>query len=192
MQERNGYTIVEMLVTIVIFTVLLMALYFMFSTFYRQQQNNISTLRAMENANRLMGNLGRELRQANRAENGNYILATVTAQTLSFYSDVDQDGSTEKVTYAFSGTDLRRTVVEPGTGNTYAGAGTTTTVCTGVQNGSAAIFTYYDKSYLGSGSALTLPVNAPSVVTVGAVIDLRPLNKSTPLHFETKIHLRNY
>jgi prepilin-type N-terminal cleavage/methylation domain-containing protein len=189
----SGYTLVEMLVAISIFAILMLAVSTLFLTFYRQQSVDMGALQSTHDANYTLDLLSRELRRANRGENGNYVLIGATASALSFYSDIDNDGATEKVAYALSGTELRRTLTEPGADHSYAGAGTVRTVCANVRNGANPIFTYYDENYTGSGSAMASPIEVVRVGVVGVALDLNPANRlaSYPLHAETKVKLRN-
>lgn len=182
---------IEVVVSIAIYTLVLGALYVAFSSFYRQQGVDIEMTKQTQSANYLLDTLGRELREANRAENGSFVLSVASASALTFYSDVDDDDKMEKVIYALADTDLVKTVIEPGADNAYAGAGASKTVVGNVQN--ATVFKYYDKDFTGAGSDMTAPINVLDVRTIGIFLDLDSGSKMTSyaLHFETKINLRN-
>lgn len=190
---KNGFTLIEVIVSISIFIVLMLAINFLFVSLYRQQGTNIGMIQRINKANTTIDTMGREIREANRAESGYFTLATAGSSTLIFFSDIDEDGLTEKVSYFLDGTDLKKNVVEPGTDSKYADAGTTSVACMDVQNGSNPIFTYYDQNYIISGEPLTAPIDVLKVRLVGVSLDINsPSKKSSyPLHIETKVQFRN-
>ena len=100
---------------------------------------------------------------------------------------------TERILYFIDGTYLKKTVTEAGGDNSYAGAGSTFIACEGLQNGTTAAFTYYDKNYTGAESALDTPADVLKVRLVGVSLTFNSSkrNSSYPLHIETKIELRN-
>ena len=137
--------------------------------------------------------LAKEVRESNRGENGSFALAIASTNQLTFFDDVDSDGLTEKISYFLNGTDLKRSVIEPGATFLYSGTAVTTVVLTDVRNNSVPIFTYYDEDYTGTQSSMSSPVDVLDVKLVGVSITVNSLNtfKSYPLHVETKIQLRN-
>ncbi len=188
--KASGFTLIEVLASIGIYTVLLLAISTLFLSLYRQQAADIGLLERTHNANVFLDTVGRELRAANRAEDGSFTLMTADGDTLAFYTDFDNDSETERVTYQLTGTNLTKTVVEPGAAKDYAGAGTTRTLCTQVRG--AQIFSYYDENYAGAGAALAEPVAFLRIKLVGIAFDLNSAGLSSyPLHFETKIRFRN-
>lgn len=187
-----GFSLIEVMVSIAIFTVLMLSLNLVFVSLYRQQGNDMAMLERLQQSGRLVEQMGKELRGCNRGENGHFALAVVADTSLTFFSDVDNDGQTEMVAYALSGNNLMRTVTEPGADKTYATAGTPAVVCAGVRTGNP-IFTYYGEDYTGSESPLAVPVSVLDVKLVGVDFTLSSPNgnSSYPLHTETKIELRN-
>jgi len=146
-------------------------------------------------ANRFIKTISKEIREASNGVGVGSLWVTAGENSLTFYSDVNGDGLAEKISYTLAEgeTDLKRTVVEPGSSPYYATEGETSIVCAEVQNGTTPIFTYYDENYVGIGDPLTPPINFVQVRLVGVSLNLNSLNKqsSYPLHVETKIHLRN-
>lgn len=191
--RKKGFTLIEVVVAVAIFTVLMLAVNMLFVSLYRQQGTSAAMIKRTQDMNYLLSTMSRELRESNRGENGNFFIAQAASSTIVFYSDLDDDGLTEKISYALAGTNLKKTVTEPGSGSLYAGAGTVTVVCSEVQNGTTPIFTYYSKSYTGSQAPMILPVSALDVSLVGISFTVNTLsqNKSYPLHVETKVQLRN-
>jgi prepilin-type N-terminal cleavage/methylation domain-containing protein len=190
--DKTGLTLIEVVVSIGIFAVIMAALSLLFVSLYKQQGADIGLMERTHAANAAIDKMGKELREANRGENGNFAIANAGANSLVFYSDVDNDNLTERVAYVLQGTDLKRTVVEPGSDFSYSASGTTTVLCGNVRNGTNPIFKYYDENYDGSGDSLPLPVEVLKVRVVGIFLDLNSSGISSyPLHIETKIQLRN-
>lgn len=191
--KKTGFTLIEVVVSIGIFAVIMAALSLLFISLYRQQGADIGLMERTHAVNAAIDKMGRELREANRGENGNFAIANAQASSLTFYSDVDDDNLTERVTYVLQDTNLQRTVVEPGSDFSYAAAGATSVLCGNVRNGASPIFEYYDENYDGSGSSLPSPVEILKVRVVGIFLDLNSSGgmSSYPLHVETKIQFRN-
>jgi hypothetical protein len=88
----------------------------------------------------------RELRNIRAGDNAAYPLERARDQEMIFYSDIDNDGSTEKVRYSLSGTQFIKGVIEPvGFPATYPQANEKVKVLTDyVRNGTTPIFYYYN------------------------------------------------
>lgn len=191
--RKNGFTLIETIVAIGIFALMMSAISVLFISLYRSQKVDISLIERAHSAGRAIEIMSGEIREANRAENGSFHLATAESQRFIFYSDIDEDDYTEKITYSLEGTDLKKTVVEPGTNFLYQGVGVVKVVCGGVKNGTEPIFLYYDESYTGNGESLAYPVDNVAVKMVGINLFVNSENSglSSPLHIETKVQIRN-
>lgn len=188
--SEQGYTFVEVIVSVSVFAILMLGVSALFTVLYRGQGADIGLMQVTNSANRALDKMAGELRQANRSQGGSYALASATAGSITFFSDVDNDAATEKVTYAATGSALTRTLVEPGSDSKYTAAGTTTTLSANVKN--TDVFTYYDSAYTGSGSALSFPVDVVQVKLVGIALNLNsPKAAAYPIYVETKVMIRN-
>lgn len=131
---------------------------------------------ATDNARRGVEFSLQNLREATSGADGSYPLSAVATSSVTFYSDVDVDGSVEKVRYYLSGTTLYRAVTNPvGSPPSYAGqAAATTTIASYVRNftANATLFHYYGED----GVELSAPVDTADVRTVGMsiMIDVDP------------------
>lgn len=188
-----GFTLVEVIMAVAIFSLLMLAMNALFISLYRQQGVDTAITKRTQSMNYVLGTISRELRGSNRGEDGSFFIAEAGGNSLTFYSDINKDGLTEKISYALDGTDLKKTITEPGSSSLYAGAGVSFVVCPEIQNGGTPIFTYYNKSYTGSEAPMPLPVKALDISMIGVSLTANNVsqNKSYPLHVETKIQLRN-
>lgn len=135
-----------------------------------------------------------ELRSIGPAENGAYHIAHAEAQTLSFYADVDDDGSFELVRYYLDGTTLRKGVIQPTATQppTYPPATETVTdVVTGVVPG--PIFMYYTEGYPPVVTPLPSPVPLTDIrlVTVSLTVDQDPNTEPGPSTLSVSATIRN-
>ena len=127
---------------------------------------------AVYNARQAINALSKEIREANRAQNGSYLLETVNPQEFAFYCDIDNDGQTEKVRYYRDGTILKKGVVEPsGSPVVYTGTEILVNQVQYVNNQAAPIFTYFDST------------NAPVINPVDNIDTIRLV------HFNLKLNV---
>lgn len=192
-KRQQGFTLIQVIVSIAVFTMLLLAMNRLFVSIYREQRISVGMIERTNNANRVLAILGGELRQANRSKAGDYLLSAAEPGRLVFFSDIDADAEMEKVIYFLDGTELKKTVIKPGGLPYYGAGGTTTTVSSQVVNGATPIFSYYGESYDGSGSALAPPILPADVRVVGIHLELdTPSSMSAyNLTVDTKVRLRN-
>jgi hypothetical protein len=126
---------------------------------------------------------------------GAYAIVQAATSSLTFYDDIDNDSSIEKVRYFLSGSTLKKGVVEPsGSPLNYNGTETIKELVHNIaNNATTSIFSYYDSSYAGTSSPLALPVNVLSVrlIKVSLVIDSDPLKPPAPIYMSTQVSIRN-
>jgi len=190
-KKQNGFTIVEVIVSLSIFSIItsLFVVYI-----YRSYQSyhlftNSST--TQEEARRVLNIMVKELRSAKESDNGDFPLAEVNPYSLTFYANIDSEEDTEKVRYFLQGTDLKKNVIKP-SGDTYLGPGTESTICHNVIN-TTDIFKYYDKNYTGSEDPLGSPVDLNDVtfIKISLMIDDNPSEPPAAQEFESAASLRN-
>ena len=196
-KKQNGFTVMEVLLALTIFIVLILG----FNTFvirgYRSitfGSEQIDAIREAENGVEL---LTRELREASTAEDGSYALELAGDQEIIFYSDIDQDVSTERVRYTLNGNTLEKGVTEP-TGDplTYNTANeVVTTAVKYVNNGSVPIFTYYNQDYPYDTTNNPLPAPArlidTKLINVRLIINVTPLVVPNDFDVQSDVQLRN-
>lgn len=137
-----------------------------------------------------------EIREAGPSALGAYAIASTSASSITFYTDIDNDSVREKVRYFVSGTSVKRGVISP-TGNplTYLDANEkiTTVVSNYVSSTTAPLFQYYPSSYSGTTSPLSIPVDIPSVrlVKITVIIDKDPNKSPIQIITSSQVSIRN-
>ncbi|MFH0853336.1 MAG: type II secretion system protein [bacterium] len=195
MTKLRGFTIIEVIVTIGIFSFILVAMMIFVSnsyvSFFKLQDKTSVLSRARLALERLIG----EFREAQSGDNGAYSLAIVSPNEIAFYSNIDSDSGVERVHYWLSGGTLWRGIIDPvGMPADYPAENEITNIITEfVDNGATPTFTYYDGTFTGTQNPLIQPVNSTSVRHVGffVSIDETPGEKLEAVVIESSATLRN-
>ena len=188
----RGLTFIEMLVTLAIFSLIMVTLVESVLYFYRTNTSSIEQAYQVESARRGVQLLVRDIREATYGDDGSYPLAEMASTSITFYADTDRDAAVEKIRYSLSGTNLSRTVVEP-TGNPaqYTGVGTSTTVSNYVRNldQNDAVFTYFN----ASTTEVTDPSDIGDAVSVSVtiVVNISPYRLPGEFTLSSSATLRN-
>lgn len=99
----RGFTLVETLVTIFVFTLILGVLFGSVLILYRTQSYTWQQSIAIDEARRGIETMVKEIRNARPGDDGSYPIEKAGDKEFVFYSDIDGDGKTERVRY-FLGT----------------------------------------------------------------------------------------
>lgn len=192
----QGFTLIEVLTTISIFVVIMIAV----SAFqYNVLNYNRSGVVALTNAQEvesLIKTIAKELRSTEFGSDGSYAISAAATSSVTFFADVDSDGTKEKIRYYIDTTTIYRGVIKPtGSPLSYNPNNETKKILvTGIRNDSSSpIFEYYDSMYSGTSTPMTYPLNLTSIrlIKVTLTIDTDP-NKAPILRtYSTQINLRN-
>ncbi|HBD24659.1 MAG: hypothetical protein A2566_02955 [Candidatus Zambryskibacteria bacterium RIFOXYD1_FULL_40_13] len=193
---KKGFTISELLISIFILSVLTLGV----STFQRDVfslnfalQNGLS---AQMSARRVVKTMVAELRETGPSALGAYPIASASSTSITFYSDVNNDGLRDRVRYYVSGTNVKRGIIAP-SGNplTYNSANEkiSNVISDFIASSTRPLFEYYPADYAGSTAPLTYPVNIQSVrlVKVTAIIDKNPGRSPAQIVVTSQVNLRN-
>jgi prepilin-type N-terminal cleavage/methylation domain-containing protein len=187
LREERGFTLTEMMVTIVIFTVILSALYSLFDMSVKVFMFGNNKAEAMANARLGLEKMEREIRQAYAFDRGadppdTHLLNTKNATQIEFGNDLDGNGiiectseeTCEIISYSLDGETLMRT-----------SGGDPQPVVEHVDN---VEFTYFK----ADGTTAT---NEPDValvrIDVGITVDPPGPNKPATQELTTEVDLRN-
>jgi type II secretory pathway component PulJ len=153
-----GFTLVEMLVVIAIYTLLIVAITSSVAQIYKTNSYTFEQANEVEAARRSIGIWVRDAREMTLGADGSYPVEILQNNKMGFYSDIDRDSTVEYVEYSLSSTTLTKKTFQPvGTPPVYSTstADTTEILSTYVQNGlqNVPVFTYYN----ATGTVLASP-----------------------------------
>ncbi|MDR3519375.1 MAG: type II secretion system protein [Candidatus Pacebacteria bacterium] len=160
--KKSGFTLVETLVTIAIFSILMIGITLMIQNIFTvsEQQNGI--LSNTNQATIIASTFVNELRNATYGANGAYPINQATSNQLIFFSTTPKNnGTVSQIRYYISGNTLYKGITNPA-GNPLSYVGqpeTITPLLIQMSMGGNSLFSYYDGNYNGSGNPLTQPVN---------------------------------
>lgn len=192
----RGFTLIEVITTIAIFVVIMIAVSaFQYNVLNYNRIGTVALTNAQE-VESLLKTMAKEIRSMESGSDGSYAISAAATTSLTFFADVDSDGNKEKVRYYIATTTIYRGIIKPtGSPASYIqGNETTKTLVTGIRNSpSTPIFDYFDSMYAGTSTPMTYPLNLTSIrlVKVTLTIDTDP-NKAPVLRtYTTQVGLRN-
>ncbi len=193
-KKENGLTAIELVITIAILALVSAALYGFVTISLKAQQKSFSEIKAGNEARKAILSIADNLRDAIQSDSGSYPILSAGNQTITFFTNIDQDSGIERVRYFLSGTNLNMGVIEPqGTPVTYpAGQEQVKTIARYMQNGANPIFYYYDKNYTGTEAAIN-PSNVGEIrlIKIVVIVDANPNSDPPATTMETEAQLRN-
>jgi type II secretory pathway pseudopilin PulG len=133
----SGYTMVEMLVVIFVFTLVWGVIAQSIVMIYRTQGFAMDQSRAINEARKGVQAMAREIRQAAAGDNGAYPIELAADKEFVFYSDIDNDGKVERVRYYIA----------------TVNSGSQTAQCSSLVSGGSCGVTFHN--FLTSGATLT-------------------------------------
>ncbi len=184
--KNKGFTTIEIALSIFITTLVGVAVFaFMKSVIKNSSmfQTNITS----RNQIRLMfKNFSSEVRSSSFGFDGSYIIEMAGSSTFTFYSNIDKDKPTEKISYYLNNDKLMKTVIDFNVSTNKYDIGTTTkTVMNYVHSStSSPIFSYYDSNYDGTDSYL--PLSYPVNISAIRLISLKVSSSELGARIDTK------
>lgn len=190
----KGFTLVETLVVVGMFTLLMLVITQGIYTIYRLNAYTIAQSYQVDHARRGVESLTRDLREMIYADNGTFPLAVMDDYEIGFYSDIDRDDSVEYVRYRLASTTLYKYIyAATGTPVTYSTSTpeSTTTISQYVQNSiqNVPIFIYYDAE--GREATATSSVTDIRYIQVNTIINIDPIRDPGEYMLRGSASLRN-
>jgi type II secretory pathway pseudopilin PulG len=189
----RAFTLVEVLVLIGITGVLGITINSLVTNFYRSNAYLLQETSAIDSAHRGLRTSFENLREASYGDDGSYPIKTAATSTLTFFSDIDGDGSVERIhLYLQNGSFYRGVTDSTSTPPTYAGQKeATTTIATFVRNStSTPLFRYYDSDGIELAST-TIDVSQIAAISTSVLVDLNPARAPDILTLTETATLRN-
>ena len=187
-----GFTLVETIVFIAIFTLALLAVTSAITYFYQTNRYLLQQAVAVTNARAGVEHLVRDLREAAFSDDGTYVLVGAATSTVTFYSDVDRDNSVEKIRYFLDNSMFKRGIINAtGSPPVYnSGDESISTIAQYVRNGtSTSVFQFFDTG----GTEIVNPTNVTSIMRVTAtlIIDVDLSKSPSAVTLSSSATLRN-
>lgn len=192
-KNLKGLTLVEMLVSIGIMSIVMAGMSALFIMVWKSQAYQIKLGQASMFASRGVSAVVKNIRQAQQADDGSYLLQSGDNFDVVFFANIDGDGMVERVHYYLSGDTFFMGITEPAAAPPYAypaGDESTTIVSNNVVNsGTEYIFQYYDRN----ADLLAVPVSPASVrmIEVRLLVDVNPFTSPIPVTVKSRTTLRN-
>lgn len=144
--KNNGFTLLEILIGSAIVVGLVAGVMFLQFSLGSSQLEAFRNYINTSEADAATSEFVKEIRTAKQSDSGAYLLDTVDDSEIVFYSDIDYDGSAERVRYTLNGTTLEKGIIEP-TGNPieYLQENESARILSeNVRNSSDPLFYYYN------------------------------------------------
>lgn len=191
--STSGFTLVEAVMVVVIYTFVMFAIMQSVIVFYRYNAYSMAQSYQVNHARRGMDILIRDIREMTFADDGTFPLAIKEDNKIGFYSDIDRDSSVEYIEYELQTTTLEKRIYGA-TGNPPVYASTPESVhilSEYVQNlnQGTSTFSYYDSE----GNEATGGTPITDIVYVGAqvIINIDPVRDPGEFMLKSSAALRN-
>jgi len=198
---KKGFTLVETIVAIALFTVGTQATVLLFSKIMRSKAYSMEMGKASFVVSRSISDLTKYIRKARQSDAGAYPIVSADDNNLVFYSDYDKDEHTERLHIYFNdATDTLYMGVRDPSGTfpiTYAsGDGETITLAEHIVNTTSdPVFLYYNKNYPGDTEHNPVDTSADvseiRLVKIFLKINIDPNNAPDNIQQETFVEMRN-
>ena len=192
--HKSGFTLIEMIIVMGILGIIGGIVYQFVVQGNRMFMQSRDQALAQDTLRKVMDSLAKELREAQNADNGSYLIEAAQAQSIVFYADIDNDDHRERIRYFLESTSLKKGVIEPTVNPvTYpTGSEAISVIVTNVRNQDAT-FSYFDENYTGTEEPLDYPINLNEVTLVhmNFIVDIDPNLPPSPLSIETSVMIRN-
>lgn len=195
-EKTRGFTITEILVVIAILGFITLAVSNYQVKIIEYSTSARDSLQSAQDARSILRVMVQELRSAQPGNNGAYPVIQAATSSITFFTDIDDDGLREQIRYFVSTTTLKKGVIVPsGSPLTYNPAQEKISyLAYNIKNGSSTpMFEYFDNTYAGTSSPLTQPVTVSNVrlVKITLLIDADPNRSPVARSYTSEAMLRN-
>ncbi|NTU98758.1 prepilin-type N-terminal cleavage/methylation domain-containing protein [Candidatus Falkowbacteria bacterium] len=189
---HNGFTFIEVMVTMAIFTLLTVMISEFLINGLRSNVFGYEQDAAVQNARQTANMIAKEVREAMTSVRGDYMINVVATNTITFFADVDNNGYAEKIRYFTQDANLKRGIISAsGTPlNYFANEEKVQTVATYLNNKSLHIFSYYDATSTPIANP-TANKNRIRLIHILLKINVTPDRAPADYFYETDVQIRN-
>lgn len=196
LRTKRGMTLVELIISMAIVAAVMVVITVFQKDIFTYNTNLSNIVLGQQEGKQAAKTMEKEIRMSALSETGAYPIAEASTSAITFFSDVNSDGTMDQVRYYLSSTTLKRDVIKPtGSPLTYiAGNASTSILVYNVVNASSTpIFLYYDGTYAGTTTALTQPVNISVIrlVKITLVVDADSKRSPNPTTISEQVSVRS-
>jgi prepilin-type N-terminal cleavage/methylation domain-containing protein len=160
--KKQGFTLVETIVVIFIFTLLAVGVTTLFTHIFISSNDRLNAIDNIDQSSLVATNFINQIRIASVGNDGSYPIQKADDAEIIFYSNYGQaDGVVTKVRYYLATSTLYKEI-----------DGKTSAVQNNIVNNDGRIFYYYDGDYMGSSTPLTQPVSISQIKYVKINFDV--------------------
>lgn len=180
MKRNRGFTLLEMLVTIAVFGLTIIAITYLLRVIFTNSTTNPNALNAIDQAQGAATNFVNQVRDASYGNDGSFPLGEASTTEIIIYSPYGTGSSStvDRIRYFVASSTLYEGITVPsGSPASYnlANEKVSTVVSHIAGVGTSTVFFYYNGSYAGTTSALSQPVNVNQVTYVGLTMSVQLL-----------------
>ncbi|PIT86539.1 MAG: hypothetical protein COU33_02555 [Candidatus Magasanikbacteria bacterium CG10_big_fil_rev_8_21_14_0_10_43_6] len=195
--NRRAFTLVELLISIGIFSLLSMAIAWLLITSLRSNEIIWRQLSTQNDARQVLQEVVDNLRRAEQSDIGSYPIEAASSSGIIFYANIDEDGNRERIRFWLDGTTIKRGIIHPtGEPLTYpVGNESIVEIAHASINTvqGTPLFSYYDTAYTGTEVPLADPLTITDIRVVRVQLELEknPGQSPVPFHAESVVQIRN-
>lgn len=192
-KNKKGFTLLEIIIVLGIFVLLLTGIGYLMSGTMRTFRITFNQLTAQKEGRQAIAGLIKEARRAAASSIGAYPIEQATTNSFIFYSDIDNDTFRERVRYFLENKQFKKAVIKPSGAPLNYNPANETIIVLVKDVTSVQVFSYYDKNYQGSGSALSFPVNVTEarLIKINLTIEQDPNISPQPITVSGQVQIRN-
>ena len=194
--DNKGFTLLELLVAMGIFSLVILAGTQIFIDGLRYNTIIWDQLQGQTDGRRAVKEVVDIVRKAEESSIGGYPIVLAEDTELILYANVDNDSYREKVRFWLNDTVLKRGITKPsGDPLGYDGIENVVEIAHYIVNNiqGTPLFMYYGEDFTGSQDALLTPADAGSIRVVKIQLEIEKDADKTPvpLHVESVVSVRN-
>lgn len=193
-RSLSGFTFIEMMVVISVFTIAMLAVTSSIVYFYRTNRILVEQSSAINSARKGIQSMVKDMREATYSDEGSFPVIAIATSSFSFYTNTDSDSSIEQVRYFIDDIQLKKGVIEADASNTPMYATSTETfsvVSDDVRNWSqdTSVFQYYDST----GAEITdfSDISDVAFVKTTLIVNVNPIKFPDEFVLRSSATLRN-
>lgn len=112
-KTTKGYTVIEILMAISLLNIVIALAVILLMYYFRSYSFSFTQQQAIHEGQRAFAQIIRDIREIRTGENGSWPIIEALDNSFIFYSDVTNDGRTDRVRYFVEDNQLKKGVIEP-------------------------------------------------------------------------------